>query len=135
MTELTPVKPRPLPRDTTRQSRGLLYGALSQRLNRIAGLFIVLFVVVHVAGLAVVYSGVLKPVLRQMPWLANVSEDTWFHVIYFFLFPAVVFHTLYSLKLLVMDFGVRVTYRWSFWTIVVLAVAAGLWGAFGYVSH
>jgi succinate dehydrogenase/fumarate reductase cytochrome b subunit len=135
MAELAPVKPRPLPRDTTRQSRGLLYGALSQRLNRIAGLFIVLFVIVHVAGLAVVYSGVLKPVLRQMPWLANVSTDTWFHAIYFFLFPAVVFHTLYSLKLLIMDFGLRVSYRWSFWAIVVLAVAAGFWGAFGYVSH
>jgi succinate dehydrogenase/fumarate reductase cytochrome b subunit len=132
---LTAVKHLPLPRDSTRQSTGLLYGALSKRLNRLAGTFIVAFVVVHVVGLAIVYSGALKPVLRLMPWLDGVNHQTWFHAIYAVLFPAVVYHTVYSLKLIAMDLGLRIGYRWSFWTIVGLSVAAGLWGAFGYVSH
>jgi succinate dehydrogenase/fumarate reductase cytochrome b subunit len=124
-----------LPRDSTRQSQGILYGPLSKRINRSCGGVIIAFVIVHVVGLAVVYWGALKPVLHALPWLDGVNHRTWFHAIYFVVFPAVVFHTLYSLKLIAMDFGLRLSYRTSFWTISVLAVAAAFWGAFGYVSH
>lgn len=124
-----------MPRDSTRQSTGILYGRLSKRVNRIAGSIIVAFVLVHVVGLSVVYWSALRPVLHALPWLNGIQFQPWFHVIYVFLFPAVVYHTLYSLKLIVMDFGVRVGYRWTFWTISVLALAAAIWGGVGYVSH
>jgi succinate dehydrogenase/fumarate reductase cytochrome b subunit len=132
---MTTVKPPALPRDTTRQSQGILYGAMSKRINRISGSIIVLFVLVHVLGLAVVYWSALRPILHLMPWLDGVQFQPWFHAIYAVLFPAVTFHTLYSVKLIAMDFGVRMDYRISFWTISALSVGAALWGAFGYVSH
>lgn len=132
---MSAVKTLPLPRDTTRQSRSILYGPLSKRINRICGSFIVAFVVVHVVGVAVVYWSALKPVLDLMPWLDGVNHRGWFRAVYALLFPAVVFHTVYSLKLVAMDLGLRIHYRASFWTISALSVAAGLWGVFGYVSH
>jgi succinate dehydrogenase/fumarate reductase cytochrome b subunit len=132
---MTAAKSLPLPRDSTRQSRGLLYGPLVKRINRTCGGVIIAFVIVHVVGLAVVYWSAMSPVLHALPWLDGVNRRTWFHAIYFILFPAIVFHTLYSLKLIAMDFGLRVSYRISFWVISVLAVAAAFWGAFGYVSH
>lgn len=126
---MTALQPPPLPRDTTQQSRGIVYGSLSKRINRICGSFLVLFVMVHVAGLAVVYWEPLEPVLQLLPWLDGVEHRAWFRGIYALLFPAVVYHTLYSLKLVAMDFGWRVGYRVSFWTISALSVGAGLWGA------
>lgn len=132
---MSAVRTLPLPRDTTRQSHGILYGPLSKRINRICGSFIVAFVVVHVVGLAVVHWSALKPILDAMPWLDGVNRRGWFHAVYALLFPAVVFHTLYSLKLVALDLGLRIHYRASFWTITALSIAAAFWGAFGYVSH
>lgn len=129
---MTATKSLPLPRDTTRQSQGVLYGRWSKRINRICGSLLVLFLIVHVVGLAVVYWDALRPVLDVFPWLEGVNERTWFRGVYAVLFPAIAFHTLYSLKLIAMDFGLRINYKVSFWVISVLAVASGLWGAFGY---
>lgn len=123
-----------LPLDSTRQGEGILYGHLSRTINRWAGVVIVTFLVIHVVGLAIVHVGLLSGILSWMPWLANVQYQTWFHAIYFVLFPAVAFHFLYTLKLVAMDVGLRVDYRKSFWVIAALSVAAGLWGAFGYGS-
>lgn len=132
---MSAVKTLPLPRDTTRQSQGILYGPLSKRINRICGSFIVAFVLVHVVGLAVVYWSALKPILNLMPWLDGINRRSWFHAVYALLFPAIAFHTLYSLKLIAMDLGLRIDYRIAFWTISALSVGAGVWGAVGYVSH
>jgi succinate dehydrogenase hydrophobic anchor subunit len=129
---MTAIKPPPLPRDTTRQSQGLVYGWLSKLINRITGLIIVAFLAVHVGGLAIVHVDALRPVLNVVPWLADVHEQSWFNVFYAFLFVAITFHTLYSLKLIAMDLGIRVHYRSSFWVISALSIAAGLaWGVFG----
>ena len=131
---MTTLKPPPLPRDTTRQSQGPVYGWLSKLINRITGLIIVGFLALHVGGLAVVHVGFLRPVLDLVPWLADVAEQSWFNVFYAFLFVAITFHTLYSLKLIAMDLGLRVHYKTSFWVISVLSIAAGLsWGVFGNV--
>ncbi|HSZ41997.1 MAG TPA: hypothetical protein VK817_18730 [Trebonia sp.] len=124
-----------LPRDSTRQSAGIVYGRLSKTVNRAAGGIIIGFVVVHVVGLSVVYWSALRPVLHLMPWLSGIQFNGWFHLIYVILFPAAVYHTLYSLKLILMDFGLRTGYRWTFWTISGLAAASAVWGGLGYVSH
>jgi succinate dehydrogenase/fumarate reductase cytochrome b subunit len=126
---MTTLQPHPLPRDTTRQSQGIVYGQLSKRINRISGSFLVLFVMVHVVGLAVVYWEPLKPILHLVPWLDGVDRRPWFRGVYALVFSAVGYHTLYSLKLIAMDFGWRVSYRVSFWTISALSIGAGLWGA------
>ena len=130
---MSTLKPPPLPRDTTRQSQGLMYGRLNARLNRIAGFVIVGFLVLHIGGLSVVHVPFFRPVLDLVPWLADAHHQTWFHAVYAILFPAVVFHSLHSLKLIAMDLGLRVDYRKSFWIISVLSIAAGIWGAFGDV--
>jgi succinate dehydrogenase/fumarate reductase cytochrome b subunit len=130
---MSTLKPPPLPRDTTRQSQGILYGRLNVKINRVCGFIIVAFLVLHIGGLAVVHWSALRPVLDLVPWLAEVHHKTWFHAIYAILFPAVLFHSLHSLKLIAMDLGLRIPFRAAFWVISALSIAAGLWGAFGDV--
>ena len=131
---MTAIKPPPLPRDTTRQAKGLVYGWLSKLINRVCGMFIAAFLAVHVGSLAIINVKALRPVLDILPWLAHIHEQGWFHVFYAFLFVALAFHTLYSLKLIAMDLGLRVHYRNSFWFICTLSIAVGLaWGVFGNV--
>lgn len=130
---MTAPKHLPLPRDTTRQSQGIVYGWLNSTINRICGFIIVAFLVLHIGGLAVVHWDALRGVFDLMPWLGDVHHQTWFHAIYAILFPAVVFHMLHSLKLIAMDLGMRLPYRTSFWIISSLSIAAGFWGAIGHV--
>lgn len=117
-----------LPRDTTRQGEGLLYGPLSRTVNRWAGLIIIAFLAIHVVGNAIVHVGVLGPFLSLMPGLAGVQFQPWFHAVYVVIFPAIAFHFLYALKLIAMDLGLRIGYRWSFWVIVGVAAMAALGG-------
>ena len=119
-----------LPRDSTRQAEGLLYGRLNKTLNRWAGLVILLFLVVHLIGVASVRTDVFSGISELAPWLVGVHQSTWVRAV---LFTAIAFHFLHSLKLVLMDLGMRVSYRSAFWTIVTVSGVVFLLEVSNYV--
>jgi succinate dehydrogenase/fumarate reductase cytochrome b subunit len=112
-----------LPRNTTRQAEGPLHGAIARWLHRITGTVIVLFVLVHVVAQAILHVPAFASVSAATPWLPVVQSQHWVHALLYF---SIVFHTLYGLKLLASELGMRLEYRTSLWTIVAIAAAFGM---------
>lgn len=120
-----------LPRNTTRQAEGLIYGDAARMLHRITGAVIVIFVLVHVIAQAVLHVPAFSAMKSAAPWLPVAQSQHWIHAILYF---SIVFHTLYGLKLLAMEVGARLDYRASFWAIVALSGAFGLREIVRYVG-
>lgn len=117
-----------LPRDSTRQAEGILYGAVGRQLNRWTGIYIVGFVVVHVINEATLR---IQPRPDVLVALHALDVEVWaraaLHSIEGLLYFAVGFHFLYGLKLIAMDLGARLDVRTTFWGIVALAAIPGVW--------
>jgi succinate dehydrogenase/fumarate reductase iron-sulfur protein len=111
------------PHDSTRQSEGLLYGHLFQALNRWAGLVILAFLAVHVAGQGILRLEVPDAVLAAAPSLLTLQQIPWVRAV---LFAAIVFHFGQSLRLIALDLGARLDYRRSFWTIAGVSLLTAL---------
>ena len=107
-----------LPRNTTHQAEGPLHGNIARLLHRYTGAVIVLFVLVHVIAQAVLHAPALASIRASAPWLPAVQSQHWVHALLYF---SIVFHTLYGLKLLASELGMRVSYRTSLWTIVAIS--------------
>lgn len=120
-----------LPRNTTRQSEGLLLGDVARLLHRITGAVIVAFVLVHVAAQAVLHVPLFTGIKSAMPWLPAAQSQHWVHALLYF---SIVFHTLYGLKLLAIELGARIDYRASLWTIVGISALVGLREVARYAS-
>ena len=112
-----------LPRNTTRQSEGLLLGDVARLLHRVTGAVIVVFVLAHVAAQAVLHAPAMAGIKSAMPWLPAVQSQHWVHALLYF---SIVFHTLHGLKLLAVEMGARLDYRASLWTIVAISALVGL---------
>ena len=110
-----------LPRNTTRQAEGMLYGEAARILHRISGVVIIVFVLVHVIVQAVRYVPMFAA--ANAPWLQTMQEQNWVHAILFF---CIAFHTLYGLKLLAGELGFRIHYQSAFWAIVGVSALFGL---------
>ena len=111
-----------LPRNTTRQAEQPLHGNIARWLHRITGGMIVVFVLVHVIAQSILHVPGLAALKSGMPWLPAVQSQHWVHALLYF---SIVFHTLYGLKLLVTEIGVRMDYRVTLWTIVSLSALVG----------
>ena len=112
-----------LPRNTTRQAEGYVTGRVARSLNRWSGMIIVAFVLVHVMAEAIRHLPALATANAAMPWLPVLQNQPWIHAL---LYAAIVFHTLYGLKLLAGDLGVRLPYRESLWIIIAVASVTAL---------
>lgn len=112
-----------LPRNTTHQAEGPLHGDIARWLHRVSGTVIVVFVLVHVIAQAVLHVPALASLKTGAPWLPAVQSQHWVHAALYF---SIVFHTLYGLKLLTSELGMRVDYRISLWTIVAISALFGL---------
>src|SRR6476661_7875616 len=93
-----------LPRNTTQQAEKALHGNIARWLHRITGMVIVVFVLVHVIAQSVLHVPSLASTRAGAPWLPMVQSQHWVHAILYF---SIVFHTLYGLKLLVSELGLR----------------------------
>jgi len=107
-----------LPRNTTRQAEGPLHGNIARWLHRITGTVIVVFVLVHVIAQAILRAPALQSMKAGMPWLPLIQSQHWVHAALYF---SIVFHTLYGLKLLITELGLRLEYRTSLWAIVAIS--------------
>lgn len=103
-----------LPRNTTRQAEAMLYGDVARRLHRASGAIIIVFVLVHLVVQAVRHVPMFATAKAAAPWLQPLQEQNWIHAILYF---AIVFHTLYGLKLLAGELGFRTDYKTAFWVI------------------
>lgn len=112
-----------LPRNTTQQAEKPLYGNIARWLHRITGTVIVLFVLAHVVAQSVLHVPAFAAVKAGAPWLPTVQSQHWVHAILYF---SIVFHTLYGLKLLASELGMRIGYRGALWSIVGLSALVGL---------
>ena len=112
-----------LPRNTTRQAEGMLYGEVARRLHRVSGAVIIVFVLVHVVVQAVRHVSMFATVNAAAPWLQALQEQNWVHAILFF---CIAFHTFYGLKLLAGELGFRIHYQNAFWVIVGVSALFGL---------
>lgn len=112
-----------LPRNTTHQAEGPLHGNIARLLHRYTGAVIVLFVLVHVIAQAVLQVPALASMKASAPWLPAMQSQHWVHAVLYF---SIVFHTLYGLKLLASELGMRVSYRISLWAIVAVSALVGL---------
>lgn len=112
-----------LPRNTTHQAEGPLHGNIARLLHRYTGAVIVLFVLVHVIAQAVLHVPALTPIKASAPWLPLVQSQHWVHALLYF---SIVFHTLYGLKLLASELGMRVSYRVTLWAIVAISTLVAL---------
>ena len=112
-----------LPRNTTRQAERMLYGEVARRLHRVSGAVIIVFVLVHVAVQAVRHAPMFANANTAEPWLRALQEQNWVHAILFF---CIAFHTLYGLKLLAGELGLRIPYQNAFWVIVGVSALFGL---------
>lgn len=104
-----------LPRNTTRQADTYITGRVARTLNRACGMIVVAFVLVHIVAEAVLRIPALASVNAAIPWLPVVQNQPWIHALLYF---CVAFHTLYGLKLLAGDVGLRVPARVSMWVII-----------------
>jgi succinate dehydrogenase/fumarate reductase cytochrome b subunit len=57
-----------------------------------------------------------------VPWLPVVQSQHWVHAVLYF---SIVFHTLYGVKLLASELGLRLDYRNSLWSIVAVSALFG----------
>ena len=112
-----------LPRNTTRQAEQPLVGNIARWLHRITGTVIVLFVLVHVITQTVLHVPAFGSMKSSMPWLPLVQSQHWVHAI---LYSSIAFHTVYGLKLLATELGIRIDYRASLWFIVGVSTLVGL---------
>jgi succinate dehydrogenase/fumarate reductase cytochrome b subunit len=110
-----------LPRNTTRQAEGMLYGEVARTLHRFSGAVIIVFVLVHVMVQAVRHVPMFAA--ANAPWLQTLQEQNWIHAILFF---CIAFHTLYGLRLLAGELGFVVRYQTAFWAIVGVSALFGL---------
>ena len=102
-----------LPRNTTRQAEAVLHGQISRILHRITGTVIVAFVLIHVLAQAILHVPSLASVKAGVPWLPAFQSQHWIHGILIF---SIVFHTIYGLRLVATDLGMRIGARTSLWT-------------------
>lgn len=117
-----------LPRDSTRQAEGMLYGAVARQMNRWTGLYIAGFVVVHVINEATLRIQPRPDVLVALHALdAQLAVRALLHSIEGLLYFAVGFHFLYGVKLMAMDLGARPDARLSFWSIVAVCAIPAIW--------
>ena len=93
-----------LPRNTTRQAEGMLYGEVARTLHRVSGAVIIVFVLVHVIVQAVRQAPMFASASAAAPWLQALQEQNWVHAILFF---CIAFHTFHGLKLLACELGLR----------------------------
>ncbi|MGE5522381.1 MAG: hypothetical protein ACM3SS_01605 [Rhodospirillaceae bacterium] len=107
-----------LPRNTTRQAESMLYGDVARRMHRASGAIIILFVLVHVIVQAVRHVPIFASANAAAPWLQPLQEQNWIHAILSF---AIVFHTLYGLKLLAGELGFRIDYKMAFCAITTVS--------------
>lgn len=112
-----------LPRNTTRQAEGMLYGEVARRLHRVSGAVIIVFVLVHVVVQAVRHVPMFAAANAAAPWLQALQQQNWVHAILFF---CIAFHTFYGLKLLAGELGFNVHYKTAFWAIVGVSALFGL---------
>lgn len=112
-----------LPRNTTRQAEAMLYGDIARRVHRASGAVIILFVLVHVIVQAVRHVPMFASANAAAPWLEPLQQQNWVHAILFF---AIVFHTLYGLKLLAGELGFKTDYRTAFWLITAVSTLFAL---------
>jgi succinate dehydrogenase/fumarate reductase cytochrome b subunit len=108
-----------LPRNTTRQAEGPLYGDVARVLHRVSGGIVILFVLVHVVVQMVRHVPAFAAVNAAAPWLEPLQHIAAIHAL---LYASVAFHTLYGLRLLAGEAGFRLPYRASLWTIGVLSL-------------
>ncbi len=128
---MTGASPSRLPRDSTRQAEGILYGELGYVLNRWSGLVILAFLIVHIAAQAVLHLPAFAAANAAAPWLPAVQNQPWLHAI---LYGCIAFHTLYGFKLIALDLGARLDYRLSFWAIAGLSALVFLREVLRYVG-
>jgi succinate dehydrogenase/fumarate reductase cytochrome b subunit len=112
-----------LPRNTTQQAEKPLHGNIARWLHRITGSVIVLFVLVHVAAQTILHVPAFEALKAGMPWLKTAQSQHWVHALLYF---SIAFHTLYGLKLLASETGIRMGYRTPLWSIVALSALVGL---------
>lgn len=119
-----------LPRDTTRQADGLRHAEIARLLHRFTGTVLTLFVLVHVVVQMVRKVPAFATWKAQAPWLEPLQQQPWIHAVLFF---SVAFHTLYGLKLLAGELGVRMDHRRMLWIIVAVSLLPVLWELSRYV--
>ncbi len=112
------------PRDSTRQTEGVVYGHLFQSLNRWTGLFIFAFLTVHLVGQGFLRIEALYPVAAAAPGVLTLQQLPWVRAP---LFASIVFHFAQGLRLIALDLGAHLDHRRSFWTIAGISVLVGLW--------
>ena len=112
-----------LPRNTTEQAEKPLHGNIARWLHRITGTVIVVFVLVHVMAQAVIHAPALTSTKAAATWLPIVQSQHWVHALLYF---SLAFHTLYGLKLLVSELGIKLDYRRWLWGIVAVSALFGL---------
>ena len=112
-----------LPRNTTRQAEAIRYGDVARLLHRVSGTVIVLFVLVHVAVQSVRHVPMFTDAKAAAPWLEPLQQQNWIHAILYF---SIAFHTLYGLKLLLGEIGIRTEYKTAFWAIFCISMLFGL---------
>ena len=112
-----------LPRNTTRQAEGMLYGEVARTLHRVSGAAIIVFVLAHVIVQAVRHVPMFAAANSAAPWLKALQEQNWVHAVLFF---CIVFHTMYGLKLLAGELGFNIRYQTAFWCIVGVSTVFGL---------
>lgn len=112
-----------LPRDTTRQAESLVIGRASRMTHRITGIAIVLFVLVHLVAQSVLHVPAFSAWKTRATWLPTLVSQNWIHAVLLF---AIVFHTLYGLKLILSDLGWTFDYRRSFLLIVGISILFGI---------
>ena len=112
-----------LPRNTTRQAEGILYGEVARMLHRASGAVIIVFVLVHVIVQAVRHVPVFASANAAAPWLKALQEQNWVHAVLFF---CIAFHTFYGLKLLAGELGFYLHYKTAFWAIAGVSALFGL---------
>ena len=121
-----------LPRNTTHQSEGWLVGDIARVLHRITGAVIIVFVLVHVVGQAALHAPAMAAMKSTAAtWLPVAQSQHWIHAILYF---SLVFHTLYGLRLVASELGVRIDYRSSLWVIIGLSALVGLREVARYVG-
>ncbi len=112
-----------LPRNTTRQAETMLYGDIARQVHRASGAVIIVFMLVHMVVQAVRHVPMFASAKAAVPWLEPLQEQNWIHAILFF---AIVFHTLYGLKLLAGELGFRTDYKTAFWVITAASALFAL---------
>ena len=120
-----------LPRNTTQQAEGLLYGDIARILHRVTGAVIIVFVLVHVAAKSVLYVPAFASLKAGAPWLPAALSQHWIYALLYF---SIVFHALYGLKLLADELGARFGYRGSLGAIIGVSALFGLREALRYAG-